>query len=329
MNHPPPTTDPGLEAPLVSVIIPTHNRAHLLPTALESCLAQTHRAIEIIVVDDGSTDDTPAVMERHAAPEIRYLRTENRGAQAARNTGIAASHGAYIKFLDSDDALMPDALEIQVARHAALGADPRAIVTGDFLRTDATMRKATLKRPRKPIRQAGEYDLGMVFINNPMTSCPLYPRQAVTGIGGFDTSVPIQQDFDFAVRIALAGYRYLYFPDVIYRWRVHRLSPRVSQTHPHTAAAHVELIERHARMMAEAYPEAPPPGAELALCKKAATTAFRVAYAGFMPEARQLAAFARKVKRPLGLYLEFEMALALSGLAGVLGRIERWLYRTR
>lgn len=328
MNQHAPATDSGHDAPLVSVIIPTHNRAHLLPAALESCLAQTHRAIEIIVVDDGSTDDTPAVMKRHAAPEIRYLRTENRGAQAARNTGIAASRGAYIKFLDSDDALMPDALEIQLARHAALGADPRVIVTGDFLRTDATMRKATRKRPRKPIRQAGAYDLAMVFINNPMTSCPLYPREAVTGIGGFDTQVPIQQDFDFAVRIALAGYRYVYFPDVIYRWRVHRLSPRVSQTHRQTAAAHVELIERHARMMAEAYPDAPPPGAEHALCMKAATTAFRVAYAGFMPEARRLAAFARQTRKPLGLYLEFEMALAMSGLAGVLGRIERWMHRS-
>jgi len=329
MNQNSPISEPRSDSPLVSIIIPTHNRARLLPTSLESCLAQTYREIEIIVIDDGSTDETPAVMERCNAPEIRYLRTENHGAQAARNSGIAASHGAYLKFLDSDDALMPDALETQVARHAALGADPCAIVTGDVLLTDAAMRKTTLIRPPKPVRQAGEYDLGTVVTHNPMTSCPLYPRAAVTGIGGFDTRVPIQQDYDFAVRIALAGYRFVYFPDVIYRWRVHTLSPRVSQTHRHTAAAHMELIERHARLLAEAFSDAPPPGIERALCSKAATTAFRAAYTGHMQEARQLAAFARKAKRPLGLKMELEMALARSGLAGIMGRFRRWLREMR
>jgi len=99
----------------VSVIVPTFNRAALLPRALESLLAQTRRADEIIVVDDGSTDGTAAVLERFG-DAIRYIReAENRGISHARNTGMRAATGDYLAFLDSDDAYAPRKLELQAA----------------------------------------------------------------------------------------------------------------------------------------------------------------------------------------------------------------------
>ncbi len=94
--------------PVFSVIIPTYNRASTLPRAIQSVLAQTFTQFELIVVDDGSTDDTAHVVQRFADPRIRYIHQENRGRSAARNVGASASTGRYVTFLDSDDEALPD-----------------------------------------------------------------------------------------------------------------------------------------------------------------------------------------------------------------------------
>ena len=91
---------------MVSVIIPTYNRAAYIVEALESVFAQTYGDCEIIVVDDGSTDDTKAVLQSHMA-RIRYIYQENAGVSVARNTGISAATGEWIAFLDSDDQWRP------------------------------------------------------------------------------------------------------------------------------------------------------------------------------------------------------------------------------
>ena len=104
---------------LVSVVIPTHNRAGLIMETLESVRAQTYRPIEMIVVDDGSTDNTAGVVREFAEGadrdlKVRYIRQENQGAAVARNRGLAESRGEFIQFLDSDDLLLPDKLSAQV-----------------------------------------------------------------------------------------------------------------------------------------------------------------------------------------------------------------------
>ena len=101
--------------PTVSVILPTYNRAHLLDRAIRSVLDQTYQDFELIVVDDGSSDNTEEVVTNFTDPCIRYLRHEqNRGAAAARNTGIRVAQGEYIAFLDSDDGWLPGKLEKQM-----------------------------------------------------------------------------------------------------------------------------------------------------------------------------------------------------------------------
>jgi len=103
-------------SPLISVVIPTYNRASHLPGTINSVLAQTFHDYEIIIVDDGSTDDTEQVVASLNAKNISYLRhKENLGVSAARNTGIKASKGKYIAFLDSDDLWLPGKLEQQLA----------------------------------------------------------------------------------------------------------------------------------------------------------------------------------------------------------------------
>jgi GT2 family glycosyltransferase len=106
---------------LVSIIIPAHNSARWLAATLESALAQTWPHKEIIVVDDGSTDDTAAVARSFAARGVQSLTQPNLGAAAARNTGLARARGDYVQFLDADDLLAPDKLERQVRLLQAAG----------------------------------------------------------------------------------------------------------------------------------------------------------------------------------------------------------------
>src|ERR671912_965329 len=95
---------------LVSVVIPCYNQAHFLGEAIESVLSQTYPHFEIVVVDDGSTDNTQEVAARY--PGVRYIRQENQGLAGARNAGIRRSNGSYLVFLDADDRLLPEALEV-------------------------------------------------------------------------------------------------------------------------------------------------------------------------------------------------------------------------
>jgi glycosyltransferase involved in cell wall biosynthesis len=105
----------------VSLIIPTYNYARCLHEAIESALAQTHPRVEIIVVDDGSTDDTPTVLAKYHG-RITGLRQTNRGLAAARNTGLRVAGGDYVAFLDADDVMASNKLAEQAA---VLDSDPK------------------------------------------------------------------------------------------------------------------------------------------------------------------------------------------------------------
>jgi len=101
--------------PLVSVIIPVHNRSELLPRTVRSVVTQTYRNLEIIIIDDGSSEDIKSMVDGFNDSRIRYLRHDtNRGVAEARNTGLKASHGDFISFLDSDDEYLPEKIEKQV-----------------------------------------------------------------------------------------------------------------------------------------------------------------------------------------------------------------------
>ncbi|HNY13366.1 MAG TPA: glycosyltransferase, partial [Candidatus Wallbacteria bacterium] len=100
---------------LVSVIIPTHNRGDLITETIESVLAQSYKNIEIIVVDNGSTDDTEEIIKKISAPALRYIKQENSGGPASpRNVGVGMARGEYIAFLDSDDIWLSDKIKRQV-----------------------------------------------------------------------------------------------------------------------------------------------------------------------------------------------------------------------
>ena len=100
--------------PLVSVVIPTFNRGNFVRWAIQSALSQTHSAVEVIIVDDGSTDETEEVIQTIKDPRVRYFRTDNQGNYCARNIGLEKAKGEFIAFLDSDDQFLPEKIAKQL-----------------------------------------------------------------------------------------------------------------------------------------------------------------------------------------------------------------------
>lgn len=117
--------------PTVSVVIPTYNRASVLSRAINSVLSQSFEDLELVIVDDGSTDETEEVIRSYDDPRIEYIRFEvNKGANTARKTGIEAAKGRYISFLDSDDKWLPSKVEQQVKRFNTGSKDVGLVYTG-------------------------------------------------------------------------------------------------------------------------------------------------------------------------------------------------------
>ncbi len=185
-----------LDAALVSVVIPCYNQAHFLGEAIESVLAQSYPHFEVVVVDDGSTDNTSEVAARY--PGVRCVRQDNQGLAAARNSGIAHSKGEYLVFLDADDRLLPHALEVGVE---SLEAHPEcAFVSGRYrnIAADGSIRldqphPRTIEDPYLALLQ-GNY-IGM-------HAAVMYRRAALKSVGGFDTSLNASEDYDMYFRIA-------------------------------------------------------------------------------------------------------------------------------
>jgi len=199
--------------PEVSIIIPTYNSAQYLTDAIDSVLGQTVGDLEVLVIDDGSTDNTESVMRRYAG-SVRYIRQENRGVAAARNRGIAESLGRYVAFLDADDTWLPDKLERQIN---ALGARPDK----RFCYTAFTLVTADLS-PLGIVRsnRHGAALEDLLMNGNVVGSiCTvLCERSLFETSGGFDQGLSQCADWDMWVRLAaLTEFLYLYQPTVTYR----------------------------------------------------------------------------------------------------------------
>lgn len=121
-----------MSQPVISVIIPTYNYGRFLRECLDSVFVQTFRDIEVIVIDDGSTDDTPAILESVSEPRLKHFRILNSGSPCARNVGLRHAHGEFVAFIDADDRWRPRKLETQLA---LLRAEPSVgVVFSDFVR---------------------------------------------------------------------------------------------------------------------------------------------------------------------------------------------------
>ena len=187
-------------APAVSVVIPTFNRGHLLERSLHSVLVQTFSDLEVIVVDDGSTDDTERRVRAFDDPRIVYIRHEvSRGAPTARNTGIEIAKGRLIAFQDSDDIWMVDKLEKQMALVATVGSDPVVVYCG-FARWN---KGAITYIPQSSVsHRSGRILPNLLRRNFVSTQTILAPRQCLEEVGGFDPALRRLQDWELAIRLA-------------------------------------------------------------------------------------------------------------------------------
>jgi glycosyltransferase involved in cell wall biosynthesis len=178
-----------------AVIIPTYNRAATLPRALDSVYKQTMQAAEVCVVDDGSTDCTEQLIKSRY-PNVRYIRRENGGVSAARNSGIVATTSRWLAFLDSDDEWLPKKLELQLAA-LQNNSDQRLIHCNEhWIRNGKLVNK--LEKHRKRGGHIFPHCLPLCVIS---PSTVMIDRSLLSEMEGFDESLPACEDYDLWLRI--------------------------------------------------------------------------------------------------------------------------------
>ena len=203
---------------LVTIIIPTYNYAEYVREAVVSVIGQTYRPIEIIVVDDGSQDNTREVLAEFInAGKIHYIYQDNKGLAAARNTGLRSSGGEYISFLDADDLMDEKKIEIQ-ARY--LDQHPECGVTFSDFRFFKDNDRSNLIKP--PVHHSGELTLRDFIRGNFMPVHTTLVRQDVFKKAGyFDESLRECEDSDLWIRAMMAGIRFFYMDQVLAFYRLH------------------------------------------------------------------------------------------------------------
>jgi len=209
-----------MNQPLVSVVIPTYNYGQFVCEAINSALNQTLPACDVIVVDDGSKDDTPDRVKQFG-DRIRYIRQENRGLSAARNTGIRAAQGAWIALLDSDDVWHPQKLE-RVWRVIQAHPEVSAISTDGIRFSDVLPLAKSLSSNLAALRDISLRDLvyGVPFSGG---SGAVVKRACFDAVGFFDESLKAVEDLEMWFRIA-AKYRIARLTEPLTYIRVHGTS---------------------------------------------------------------------------------------------------------
>jgi glycosyltransferase involved in cell wall biosynthesis len=203
--------------PAVSVIIPTYNRAHLLAEAIHSVLGQTYADFEVLVVDDGSTDDTASVVASFADPRVRYLYQEHAERSTARNRGMAAAKGQYIALLDDDDLYLPHKLASEVA---FLEAHPEVDLCGGG--TQIMDASGAIRVVVRPWQTQPEPTLRNCLYGRCLfaTCSMMFRRRVLDRLDHwFDPQLNITEDTDFVIRAALAGSRLAWLPEVVATYR--------------------------------------------------------------------------------------------------------------
>lgn len=225
-------------SPSVSVVVPTYNRSETLPRAIDSVLAQTHEDFELLVVDDGSEDGTEHVVTSYEDDRIVYREHEtNRGANAARNTGIEASSGEYVSFLDSDDEYARNNLEAKVETLE----DAAESFAGVFT-PHRTYHQGRLRGVNRPSEEVVEFD--DIVRQNVVGgfSCTAFRRSVFEDVGMLDEDLPAAQDYDFYLR-TLEQYRMKQVDSTeVIRYLQ---SDSIGTSLERKATAHDRILEKH------------------------------------------------------------------------------------
>ncbi len=225
-----------MSSPLVSVIIPCYNQGEFVTETVESVLAQQTRDVEILIVDDGSTDSiTRKVLDGARWPRATVFRTENRGLANARNFLIERTSGRYLCALDADDRLHPEYLSSTLTQ---FDREPDLTFVSSRLQMFGDEHRVT--------PEALECDLRTLLCDCPLFPATLVRRDAVLALGGYDTHIPGNEDWDLWISLLERGHRGVILPDVLFYYRRRRGSLCDRCTRGDIHLNHVRyLVQKH------------------------------------------------------------------------------------
>ena len=211
---------------LVSIIIPVYNSTSFVVEAVRSALDQTYQNVEVIVVDDGSTDNSLSLVESIHDERLRVFSQINQGACVARNRGIAEAHGVYVKFLDSDDILYPDAVAGQLEQQSRLGKDEVVFGDFDFIDEQGNVFYENVFDEKAFLAEDQDY----WFLTNweMLITCPLHRREYLVEYKGFDNRLRSGQESFLHLKLSTKGIKFVYQPLRVFGYRSHQNEGRIS-----------------------------------------------------------------------------------------------------
>ncbi len=230
--------------PAVSVVMAAKNYARFLPDAIESVRSQTFADWELVIVDDGSTDETPAAVKPYLSDaRVRYVRSDRLGQSRAKNLGLRLSRGKFVAFLDADDAWMPTKLEKQLA---AFRPGVGVVFCGRELMDESG---AAIPRPPAPPPPTGHV-LDAMFVQNFVCfSSAMVRRSVFDHVGAFDPGLDLAIDYDLWLRVA-RHYEFEYVPEPLVRYRTGH--GNLSQKLADRVATAFSIMHRHRGAVAPA-----------------------------------------------------------------------------
>ncbi|MBE9062560.1 glycosyltransferase [cf. Phormidesmis sp. LEGE 11477] len=213
---------------LVSVVVPCFNADCWIGEAIDSCLNQTYSNVEIIVIDDGSTDNSLNIIKSYG-DRVRWESVPNKGSNSARNKGFSISKGEYILFLDADDYILPERIEKQVKQLEKTGAD----VVFSSVKSQKHLPNGTLvygKSSDERFYLPGDDIVFSLLTGRRLahTLSPIFTRDAVANSGGWDANITCSQDRDFILSVALSGAKFSFLPGYYSIYRQYTNERRVS-----------------------------------------------------------------------------------------------------
>jgi len=230
----------------ISIVTPCYNGARYIKETLQSALAQTHPPLEVIVIDDGSTDDS-AALAAEAGPPVRVIRQANQGESIARNRGIAEAQGSHVLFLDADDLLEPESLSLLAA---AVDGRPDAVAVmgcGWFTSDPASISSTQQTTD-------GAFFPGIIGGNLGPMHCWLTPTHILRRVGGFAGTISLFEDWDLWWRVGFEGLDLVPVKFIGAKYRLHGQSQMTTTKRADRARGHVVLMSRMAERFLE-YPD--------------------------------------------------------------------------
>lgn len=228
---------------LVTVIIPSYNSAKLVCGAVDSILTQSFQDFEVIIVDDGSEDDTGDVIRPYLSDSrIRYIYQSNLGLPSARNAGAKRSRGDYLAFLDADDFLATNALEAMLEAFWSTGAAWLNVGVLKFERNTQSI--------RRPFIPPGDL-LGAILDDDFITRSPFYPREEFFSMGMYDEEMRNREDWDMHIRMVRARRPLGILDEPLYHYT--RTEGSITTGNRRTLCAYTEkLLRKHHKRLADA-----------------------------------------------------------------------------